>query len=164
MMADDGYDPAFDGDPEAADERATIENGDAPAEGGRPPLRSLPGGTGVGGSVADRDDDGEGEEQLFPHGSLSGDPSFNLWSLFKKKHQYRIKAKMKAIPVDVQGDGLFDPEHRHNAQIRTRLSHIVVTPEYNDHGGIVGWDVVQHLFPEHISSLVDEQGDEAKAG
>lgn len=150
-------DPTPHGDPEAADPRATVENGDAPETnpGKRPDLRSLAGGA----SVADRHAAGEGneppqtEEELFPLGSLTGDSKFSILSIFKKSHKFRVKAKMKAVKIPVTGDGMLAIEGETVSAVQTRFSRIIAVPEYNEQGKIVAWDITQEFLPVHVDAM-----------
>lgn len=150
------------------------------------PIEDVPGGTAEGGMSAEDDelarrrankgnggdalgdkvldDDEDGQEELFPMGTLEGDPKVTLKNLIKPNHRIEYTASKMSAEVPVTG-GLIDPYADGQSVDTYELAKIELVPiRESDAAGvrkIVGWKVRSKLRPVHIAPVESAAPDAA---
>lgn len=134
---------------------------DGAAEDDRPDnVTPLPGNGGR--SVADRAEDGDGEDQeeMFPLGSLEGDPKKTLKNLIRAGLPIEYTVSLRSAEVPLRG-GLPDPDAFHRLFVNSVVEK-VETVALREENKIVGWKVRAILRPIFVQQE-DAQLDEAAA-
>jgi hypothetical protein len=143
----EGSPVAQDGEPnenELAARRAAKEQGAA-------------GGTSIAERAANGDDT-EPEEELFPLGSLTGDPAVTLKNLLKPRVPVEISASMGTAAVPIKGSGFFDPEAEVTLLVRVLPGGpvpVATRKKGDEKSQIEKWRITQPLTP----IFVQEAGD-----
>lgn len=104
----------------------------------------------AGTNVADRvqDGDGEGQGEMFPHGSLEGDPKVTYKNLVKTGARVTVTASLTSAEVPITGGGLFDPEREGIAIVRYLPAQVALVPQHKDKNGeskVEEWTLRQTL-------------------
>lgn len=105
---------------------------------------------------------GEDEDELFPAGSLEGDPNLSVAKLLKGKPQ-TLEVKMKGGSTGLKG-GLIDPYSIGRAMVIHEVEKIELVPQREGDPGnrrIVGWTVRQILRPTWTEDLDKAMADPA---
>jgi hypothetical protein len=110
-----------------------------------------------GTSLADRVENEEVEEELFPHGSLEGDPKVTLKSLIKAGARVSVKASISSAEVPIVGGGLFDPEHEVTFLVRGLPGGVTPRPKHEGESGdgrrpVKEWTLSQSIRAIHVES------------
>jgi hypothetical protein len=152
------------------------------------PKADVPGGTPAGGMSAEDDelarrraekgeqkngdaladlpvDDGE-QEELFPVGSLEGDPKVTLKNIIKAHHRVEYTASLMSAEVPLR-EGLLDPDDEGRVLVTYEVASLVPVPIREDKGGtkkIVGYKIRQQLRPIYVEPIPNAQAPDAKAG
>jgi hypothetical protein len=109
-----------------------------------------------GSSVATRVDNGDGgdddapEDELFPLGSLTGDPAVTLKNLIKPRVATEISASMGTAAVPIKGSGFFDPEHEITLLVRVLPGGpvpVATRKKGDERAQIEKWRITQPLTP-----------------
>lgn len=117
-------------------------------------------------SLADRAADGENghdeqtEEELFPLGSIEGDPKTTLKNLIKSGKPIEYTVSMRSAEVPLRG-GLPDPDAFHRIFVNSVLEK-VETVALREENKVVGWKVRAVLRPVFVQQE-DAQLDGAAA-
>lgn len=112
--------------------------------------------TNGGTSVADRQDEDntEPEEELFPLGSLPGDPKVTLKTLVKAGTPVKKTASMGTAAVPITSDGFFDPEEEVTLLVRALPGGIIPVPTHEKSDTarhkIKEWRFTQSLTPIYV--------------
>jgi hypothetical protein len=107
-------------------------------------------------SIAQRARDGEEPEEepeLFPLGTLEGDPKKTLKNLLKAGATVKTSVSLTRAAVQNPTGGLFDPEEQVQVLVSVLPGHVKVTPEHIDQGGrqvVKAWSVMQELRVVHV--------------
>lgn len=105
---------------------------------------------------ADSDEDGEGQAEMFPMGTLEGDPKVTLKNLIKPNHRVEYTASLMSAEVPVR-HGLMDPYADGQAVETHELAKIELVPiRETDSAGqkkIVGWKVRSKLRPVFVEPV-----------
>lgn len=104
------------------------------------------GGTSVADRVRNGDEDGQGE--MFPHGSLAGDPRVTYKNLVKSGARVTVTASLTSAEVPITGGGLFDPEQEGVAVVRYLPAQVALVPQHKDKNGqskVEEWTLRQTL-------------------
>lgn len=108
--------------------------------------RAAKGGESVAERVQNGDDDDSGE--LFPHGSLEGDPKVTYKNLVKTGARVSLTASLTSAEVPIRGGGLFDPEQEGLALVRYLPAQVALVPHHKDKNGqskVEEWTLRQTL-------------------
>jgi hypothetical protein len=116
----------------------------------------------AGTSVNDRVDAGEGdgapEEELFPLGSLSGDPAVTLRNFIKPRTPVEISASMGTAAVPIKGAGFFDPEQEITLLVRVLPGGpvpVATRKKGDEKSKIEKWRLTQPLTPIYVQEAGD---------
>ena len=99
-------------------------------------------------------DDQKTEQELFPSGSLDGDPNLSIPKLLAGK-PLTLEVKMKGGSTGLKG-GILDPRQVGRAMVVHEVEKIELIPQREGEPGsrkIVGWTVRQILRPTHTEDL-----------
>jgi hypothetical protein len=108
-----------------------------------------------GTSAADRAENGDAEptgDELFPLGTIEGDPRVTVRSLIKAGARVSVTASLSSAEVPVSG-GLFDPEQEISVLVRCIPGKVEQVPKHEDKDGIQKvkeWTVRQSLRSIHV--------------
>lgn len=109
------------------------------------------GGEDGGRAFEDLEDD---DTELFPAGSLEGDPNLSIAKLLKGKPQ-TLEVKMKGGSTGLKG-GIIDPHQVGRAMVVHEVEKIELVPQREGEPGnrkIVGWTIRQILRPTYTEDL-----------
>ena len=102
-----------------------------------------------GTSVADRVQNGDDDTpEMFPHGSLEGDPKVTYKNLVKAGARVTVTASLTSAEVPITGGGLFDPEREGLALVRYLPAQVALVPQHKDKNGqskVEEWTLRQTL-------------------
>jgi hypothetical protein len=105
-----------------------------------------------GTSVAERMQGAEGGSndapEMFPHGSLEGDPKVTYKNLVKSGARVTVTASLTSAEVPITGGGLFDPEKEGLALVRFLPGQVALVPQHKDKHGesrVEEWTLRQTL-------------------
>lgn len=103
-------------------------------------------------SIEQRARDGEDipEEELFPLGSLEGDPTVTLKNLLKANVPKEISASMGTAAVPIKGSGFFDPEQEVTLLVRVLPGGpvpVATRRKGDERSKIEKWRITQPLTP-----------------
>lgn len=116
-------------------------------------IRHLP--TGEKGNGEDRsleqvEQDGDTEPELFPLGSLEGDPAVTLKNLLKANVPKEISASMGTAAVPIKSSGFFDPEQEITLLVRVLPGGpvpVATRKKGDERNKIEKWRITQPLTP-----------------
>lgn len=116
-----------------------------------------------GTSIAERTENGEDDpssgEELFPLGSLEGDPKVTLKTLIKGGADVTALASMGSAAVPLTGNGFFDPEEEVVLLVRALPGGISPVPTHEKSDGnrhkVKSWKATQKLDPIHVQPAGD---------
>jgi hypothetical protein len=113
---------------------------------------------------------GEADEdagELFPLGTLEGDPKVTLKSLIKPGHSVEYTSSMMSAEVPLT-EGLLDPNEQHRALVMLEFAGVTPVPiRKTDATGtkkIVGWKIRQQFRVVHVQTVKDKQEPAAANG
>lgn len=121
-----------------------------------------------GGAIGDRPEpepDDEQPEELFPVGSLEGDPKMTLGKLIKPHHKVEYTVSLMAAEVPLRG-GLLDPDATGAVMITYEVANLTPVPIREDRGGVkklVGWKIRQSLRPIYVEPIEATKAGDAAA-
>lgn len=98
-------------------------------------------------------DDTEPEEELFPLGSLDGDPAVTLKTLIKSRIPTEISASMGTAAVPIKGSGFFDPEQEVTLLVRVLPGGpvpVATRKKGDEKSKIEKWRITQPLTPIYV--------------
>jgi hypothetical protein len=104
-------------------------------------------------SVAERAKAGEheeGQDELFPMGSLDGDGK-SLKTLIKAGSSVKATVKMRTAEVPAKG-GLLDPEGERTLVVTVRPGKVEAVPHHDGEGKVVDWTQRQSLDPVYVEA------------
>jgi hypothetical protein len=104
-----------------------------------------------GRTVAERADDGDGQLEAFPMGSVEGDAKVTLRTLVKSGDATEFTASMRAAEVPLRG-GLVDPRKPGRALVTYEVAKIDVVAVRED-GELVGWKQRASLRPTYVEPI-----------
>jgi hypothetical protein len=96
------------------------------------------------------DGDGTPDEELFPLGSLEGDPTVTLKNLLKPRTPVEISASMGTAAVQIKGSGFFDPESEITLLVRVLPGGpvpVATRKKGDERSQIEKWRITQPLTP-----------------
>lgn len=117
-----------------------------------------------GGSIAERGADGGGEpeEEMFPLGTLAGDPRATLRTLIRSGLPVETTASLMSAEVPLR-DGLLDPNEDGRVVVSFEAAKFEVVPKKKD-DKIVGWKIRQVLRPTYVENAETAVPGDAAAG
>lgn len=121
-----------------------------------------------GDALADKDvEDGDEEQgELFPVGSLEGDPKVTLAKLVRAGHRIEYTASLMSAEVPLQG-GLLDPNDEGQVMVTYEVASLTPVPiREGDRGTkkLVGWKIRQNLRPVYVEPIEAAKPGSAAAG
>ncbi len=107
-----------------------------------------------GTSVSERVEDDDPPE-LFPHGSLEGDPKVTLKNLIRAGSRVSVKASISSAEVPIVGGGLFDPEQEVTFLVRGLPGGVTPRPKHEGEVGdprrpVKEWTLSQSIRAIHV--------------
>jgi hypothetical protein len=111
----------------------------------------------TGSSVAERVANGESDEpagEMFPHGTLVGDPKVTVKNLIKAGAKVSTEVSMTKAAVPNPGGGLFDPEEEAEVLVRVLPGAAKQIPIHGEEVGgrhkVKEWKIAQELRVVHV--------------
>lgn len=108
-------------------------------------------------SIAERSEDGDGQLEAFPMGSVEGDAKVSLRTLIKSGETVENTASMRAAEVPLRG-GLVDPRKAGRALVTYEVAKVEVVASRED-GQIAGWKQRTTLRPTYVEPVGATDGD-----
>jgi hypothetical protein len=115
--------------------------------------------TRAGTSVSDRaaGSEPQSEDELFPEGSLEGDPKVTLKSLIKAGSRVRVVASFSKAEVPIKNGALFDPEREITFLVRGLPGGVTPRPKHEGKSGdqrrpIKEWTLSQSIRAIHVEN------------
>lgn len=104
------------------------------------------------------EDENTPDEELFPLGSLEGDPTVTLKNLLKPRTPVEVSASMGTAAVPIKGNGFFDPEQEITLLVRVLPGGpvpVATRKKGDEKASIEKWRITQPLTPIYVQEAGD---------
>lgn len=90
------------------------------------------------------------QEELFPRGSLEGDPRTTLSNIIRGGMAVEVTASLMAAEVPVRNGALFDPEQAGEVLVTFAFQKVEVVAKRDGNGILEYWKLRQVLRPSYV--------------